>query len=622
MNIRNNQKRRLFYFIFFLLILLVPLLIQLFIFAVFIQKEPDAADISSANSIHRGPILDRNGKILAIQTKQNSVSAWIPDITDINETAKLLAVILDIDETFLLKRLQKNSGFLWIKRKVTTTEAQKIQDLLDNNSLSGIKLIPEMGRTYPKYNLASHILGYVGIDNIGLEGVEYAYNEMLNPPETGENTGTDIYGNQIFLTIDMNVQYTIEKIAAAAKEKYKAESVMILVEQAQTGEILGMCSSPDFNPNDFLKYSAFERNDRPVTMAYEPGSVMKIFTLSSMLDTMSIDEDDKFVCNGYYEKENFKIKCQGIHGTIDAQKILKYSCNAGAAYASEKIDKNTLYKMLTNFGFGRSTDLGLPGENPGILRRPSEWSARSKPTIAFGQEISVTALQIIQAATVFANDGAMLKPFIIKRIVSSDGKIINEYGKTVVHTVLSSNTARKVLLMMETATMTDGSARPAAVEGLRLAAKTGTAQMLDPKTGKYSETDFIPSLLGIFPVSNPQIILYVAVFKPEGQQYLSSRIAAPVFKQTIEELLTVMEINTDQTTTIEHSGEVKIIKPENIEIGQKMPDLTGTPKKLLLPLFKRQDITIIINGEGYVVSQQPLPGIIIKKGMKIVLELK
>lgn len=621
----KQHKKRLLYFLLFItaaVLFIMGKLVSLMILTP-LNESPNPIKMPV---VERGPILDRNGKILAISTRLNSVAAWIPDLEDPEAAAQQLAGILRKSEGEIIERLKEASGFIYIKRQITPTESRQIEELKNSGNLKGINLIPEFGRNYPEQNLASHVIGYVGVDNVGLEGIEYTFNHELSPPIV-DNRKSEIYGNQVFLTIDINIQYMLQKTALAALKDNQAEAVFILVMEAKTGEILGYCSVPNFDPNEFSRFGRSSRQNLPISKAYEPGSVFKIISIASFLQLQGITTEDTFLCNGYYEQtlpdgSTYRIRDLRSHGRVNPQLIIKYSCNAGAAYASERVDTRSFYRMLTLFGFGKKTELPLPGESSGILAKPDKWSMRSKPTIAFGQEISVSAIQMLSSATVFANSGLLLKPIIVSKIVSPQGKIIKKFNREPLREVVSPAIAREILEMMETAVQERGTARRGRIPGIRISAKTGTAQVADPKTGKYSEIDFIASYLGIFPTDDPQLIIYTVIHLPRGDNYYGSRIAAPVFKQTAENLISYLGITRDSDVTIEHSGTIHLKIPENIKIGSTMPDLTGTPKRLLLPLLNQSDIIVRILGQGYVARQSPAPGTDLKKGMTIVLELE
>ena len=248
-------------------------------------------------AVERGPLLDRNGKILALQTRLDSVTAWIPYVSNPPETARLLAEALGMDEKRLLERMRGNSGFMYVKRKVSPTEASRVKAFITEGKLEGISLEPEFGRNYPNRSLASHLVGYVGIDNIGLDGLEYTFNQELSPPIVGE--GRDlVLGNQVFLTIDTQIQYAAESIASESLASLNAASVMILVMEAKTGEMLGYASLPNYNPNAISGLTPEMIKNKPISLQYEPGSVFKVFSLATILELGGIGPRSTFTCNG------------------------------------------------------------------------------------------------------------------------------------------------------------------------------------------------------------------------------------------------------------------------------------------------------------------------------------
>jgi cell division protein FtsI (penicillin-binding protein 3) len=580
--------------------------------------------------VERGAILDRHGKILAITTRHQDVSAWAPGITDPRGTAELLGAILGMDPAVLQDGWRRRPGYSVIKRRLTEAEAQAIADARAGGKLAGIRLEDGYGRMYPEGRLAAALLGAVNVDNAGLEGIEYAFNESLSPQEAGIDRDT-VYGDQIVLTIDAAVQHRVERVARAAFVETRADSLMVLVLDAKTAEVLSWVSLPDFDPNEIptgtSDADASALSDRPVTMAYEPGSVFKVFSLASLLELGTIDASSTFTCRGYYEHpladgSSFRIGDLRAHGVVDVRDILKYSCNAGAAYASDTAAPEAFATALARFGFGRRTGVPLPGESAGRLAPVAEWSARSKATIAFGQEVSVSALQVAAAAVAIANGGTLLEPQVVSRIVAPDGTVKQAWGRKRVWDAVSAGTARQVLEMMESATGEGGTARRAAIEGLRISAKTGTAQVVDPVTHLYSNTDFIASMLGIFPTDKPEVVVYVVIQNPRGESYFGSTIAAPVFRDVALELVDALGIPRAGEATAPRAGTTAPLRPAAAEIGATMPDLTGVAKRLLLPLLAREDLQVAIRGSGSVVRQDPPPGTPVTPGMRIVLELE
>ena len=521
--------------------------------------------LNNKSIVERGPILDRNGRILAIQTRLYSVTAWIPGIINKENTAKILSSELGIEYSTLLEDLKNRSRFMYIKRKISPSESESIQQYIDDGKLPGIGLEPEYGRNYPEKKLASHLIGYTGTDNKGLDGIEYTFDSVLSPlPESSSRRKKirETYGNQVFLTIDMNIQNFAYQASIEAYKKYDADSVMTIAMEADTGDILAYVSVPEIDPNNFTESSKNERINKPLNFAYEPGSVFKIFSVASAMDLGGIDRDTVFHCNGYYELElensdPIKIKCLGTHGDITPEKILKYSCNSGAAYSAETISDDAFYQMLKMFDFGNKTNLPLPGETKGLLRDYRDWSIRSKPTISFGQEISVSAMQMVKAATVFANKGMMLQPHIIKKVLSHDGKLLDEKTREPIRQVLLPETADEILGMMLSVSKHDGGTGwRAAVDGVNMSVKTGTAQLLDRETGKYSEKSFISSCMAIFPQEDPEIILYNVIVNSKKESIYGGVISAPVVGDIADRIVSYRGIPRKGDLVVDHSGRV------------------------------------------------------------------
>ena len=586
----------------------------------------EGRNYNNSQKVERGPILDRNGNILAIQNKLSTVSAWTPHVSEPEKCAYQLSSILGIEEQEILETLRSSQGYTFIKRKISPSEENLIQELKDSGELNGISLETEYGRNYPEKEMASHLLGYVNIDNLGCSGLEYTFNDVLSP-EISTNTSGTVYGNQVFLTIDIETQYKTEQIAHDLFTEYSADSVMLLVMDAKNGDFLSYASFPSFDPNRFNSYTPAEMKNRPISFMYEPGSVFKVFSLASFLQLDGITPSTEFFCSGYYEHDlnngtKFRINCLGNHGTVDAEHILKYSCNSGASYASETVSEADFYKMLKKFGFGEITSIPLNGEERGQLRLPEAWSPRSKPTIAMGQEISVTAIQVITAATTLCNDGYLLEPHIVKKIVSPDGKVLNSFSRNPLRQVLDSKKANQILSMMTSVTQPDGTASRAAIDGITVAAKTGTAQKIDPELRAYSEEAFVASSLAIFPAEDPEVIVYVVIDHPRGPKYFGGQIAAPAIRDLGEYLVENMPIIRNNEEILSSDTSISIARQKLPEIKDTIPDFTGLSKRVVTGLFKRDDIIIQIEGNGWVVKQDPEPGTAFEPGMTITLELQ
>ncbi len=566
----------------------------------------------------RGPILDRNGRVLALQTQLDTVAAWTPDLRDVEETSRLLAEILDTSAQDIRRRLDSSLSYVILRRNLTPGQSEQIQELRREGLLRGISLRPDSGRSYPERELAAALLGYVGVDNVGLDGVEYSLNDVLSP-----RPGASRFGDQVFLTIDVAIQAEAERIARETRETHNADSTMLLVMDSHSGDILAYASSPSFDPNEFQRYDAEQRRNRPSTRVYEPGSVFKVFSLASFMHLGGVAPQDLFqTADGYSDASgSFLIRDLGNYGTITAEGIIKYSSNVGAAYAADTVDSDSLYHMLRRFGFGERTGLELSGEERGLLRRPELWSGRSRQTISIGQEIGVTAMQIMAAAGVLANQGVLVKPQIVKRIVSADGRIQYETEREPVRQVVSQAVAERMLEYMYSSTV-GGTAQRIAVDGMQIAAKTGTAEVFDPEIGQYSDTVFVASTLAIFPKQDPQIVTYMVIDNPKAGEFYGGRIATPPLRELTEFLVPYLGIPTDNDVILEHSGRVAVSEPRMPELGDTLPDFTGMPKRLLLPLYDREDLFVEMSGSGWVVHQEPPAGTSITPDMilRLVLE--
>ncbi|MDR2864465.1 MAG: transpeptidase family protein [Spirochaetaceae bacterium] len=577
-------------------------------------------------TVERGPIFDRNGRILAIEARFGNISVWRPAIVKKAELAARLAPLLAISERDIIAQIdQSETDFIYLKKKADQGCIREIESLIEKGMLRGVNIEPVMGRIYPEQSLAAQIIGFVGDENTGLAGVEYSFNAELSAK--GSQNEQKAPGNQIFLTIDANIQYILEDIAGKALKKHNAEAVMLMAMDPQTGDILGAASLPGFDPNHFRDSSEQDRMFRPALWSYEPGSVFKIFSLASLLDGDFIRPDTTFFCNGAYQHttnlgEHIVIKCLGAHGTVNARDIIIYSCNAGAAYASDTASSGAFYNTIRQFGFGSRTASGLSGETAGFLRAPARWSERTKQTISMGQEIAVSAMQMMKAATALASDGTLRSPRLVSRIVSADGTDSREYIAAKPVKLLKESTAREMRSYMKDVTGGLGTGWRAFIEDIPLAVKTGTAQIIDPESGAYSDTDFIASCMAILPADSPSLVIYITIIKPKGESYLGGRIAAPYIRETAEALVNYLGIPRGRNPQISHSGSIPLPDDEIPAIGTVMPNLLNYSKRQILPLLLRDDLHFRLNGEGWVKRQSPLPGAAISADTVIDLEFE
>ncbi len=587
----------------------------------------------------RGRIVDRNGLTLVMDVPKYDVSVWKPSTdkeTFKSEIPDLARLTSTSAESILSRYEDKSQNFFYLARRLAADKATALIAEKKNGKFKGIQVEEISGRLYPEGSLAAQLIGFTGEGNTGLDGIEIKYESELSPKPrkaedgTGRSADPSIrlpLGDTISLSIDANLQHMIEDILRETVKANGAEAALAIAMDVRSGEILCYAAEPGFDPNDYGAYDAEKRRDLLSLYSYEPGSVFKLFSMASILDMGAITPNTVFDCDGAYRKtlpsgEKIVIKDLGVYGKQNLAGILALSSNAGVGYASDRVSEQDLYQRLISFGFGARTGVGLSGESPGSLREPEKWSGRSKPTIAIGQEVMVTALQMISAASAIANGGLLLKPTTVSKIESADGELLFRHEPQVLHRVVSEASARAILDAMEHTASLQGTGWRAKVPDIRMAVKTGTAQMIDSKTRAYSDKDYIASTLGIFPADKPRVALYIAIIKPRGASYLGGQIAAPVLRQAAEAVLSVLDIERDKIPVLVHEGKLSMPEEKQASIGDTMPDLTGYSKRSLLPLLERQDLRVSISGDGYVVSQQPAPGAKIGEGSKILLRLK
>ena len=387
----------------------------------------------------RGTIYDRNKEVLAQSLEADSLYAHPGQIKDKQGIAKKLSPILQVSYKFVIDKLTSDQPFVWLMRKISPAQAQKIEKL----KLEGIGFIQESKRFYPNKELASHCLGFVGTDRKGLEGIELGYDSYLKGQEgfilverdaLGRNIHTqDIKqinstkGANIQLTIDNTIQYCVEKVLDEGVKQKKAQAGIAIVMDPKTGEILALAVRPTFNPNNFFEYSPDQWRNRAVTDAYEPGSTFKTFLVSSVLEEGISRPQDIFFCeNGAYPLGNSVIHDVHKFGWLSLTRIITHSSNIGACKVAENLGKDKFYSYIRKFGFGSETGIDLPGETSGLLPLPYRWSRVDLGTISFGQGISTTPLQLITAFSAIANGGVMMKPHMVKTIFDDQGKIIKK----------------------------------------------------------------------------------------------------------------------------------------------------------------------------------------------------
>jgi len=506
----------------------------------------------------RGNIYDRNQREMAVSIDVASIAAYPDRIRDIEETAQKLAGILKLDVRKIRQKLALDKSFVWIKRKATARESQMVKEL----KLAGIDFVPEFNRFYPNRTLAAQALGFTGLDGKGLEGIEFYYNRQLKGVESKVTVFEDALGNgfrsdnrplasnsgdNLVLTIDRNIQYITESALMEAVHQFSAASAMAIVMQPQTGAILALAHFPTINPNSYLTFDRPLWRNRAITDPFEPGSTMKIFSAAAALESGNIEYNDIFYCeNGAYTIGKNVVHDIGKHGWLSLQQIIKFSSNIGAVKIGEKVGAKTLYQTLQNFGFGTRSGIDCPGETTGSLSHYSSWSEIDIGAISFGHGIAVSAVQLITAVSAIANDGILMKPYIVMEITDQNGQPVKRFEPQPVRRAISARTAGIVKKILKTVTTEGGTGINAALDRYSVCGKTGTARKLDDQGG-YSNSKHVASFVGFTPADKPEIAVLVIIDEPQGNYY-GGVVAAPVFKKIAQQTLNYLNIAPESDT--------------------------------------------------------------------------
>jgi cell division protein FtsI (penicillin-binding protein 3) len=643
----NWIKARIF-IVFILLFLCFPLIFLRIIQLQLVKKDKLSRLASKQHQSiitftpKRGTIYDFKENILAESIDIDSVYARPPDVKNTSQTAKKLADILDLNKGALTKKLKAKKSFIWVKRKVTPKETARIKEA----GLKGIHFVRESRRIYPQrsyphsHYLAPHLVGFVGIDSKGLEGIEAKYEGTLSGNTKRLILGKDAFGREIitevpipgkspqnynlYLTIDTTIQYVVEMELKRAVEGQGAKNGMAVVMDPTSGKVLAMANYPSFNPNRFWDTPPNTWRNRVVTDIFEPGSVFKVFLASAALEEKVAKRHDIFFCeNGAYVLSGKTIRDVKKHGWLSLDRIIKYSSNIGATKIAERVGRKKFHHYIRGFGFGQKTEIDLPGEAMGIIRNPKTWSNVALGNIAFGQGIAVTSIQLITAISAIANGGNLLKPYVVDKIVDSKGKIISQSHPIIIRRVLSKEVAETMTSILTGVVREGGTGTRAALAYYEAAGKTGTAQKVDGLVGGYYEDRFISSFVGYVPSNQPRLVILVVIDEPQGIPY-GGTVAGPVFKNIAERSLQYLSIPPTKgpvlakasTRTIPWRPPKRTIH-EAIHQGKpsrRMPDLKGLSIRAALNRVKALELLVSVSGSGRVVDQRPRPETMVGKG--------
>jgi cell division protein FtsI (penicillin-binding protein 3) len=509
----------------------------------------------------RGTVTDRHGKVLAMNVEVPSIFGVPTSLDSPANAARSLSPVLHIRREEIEKKLRQDKHFVWLARKVEPEQGHRLEQL----SIDGIGMVMEGRRFYPKGPLLSHVLGFVGMDGLGLEGLERRYESQLHGEKRLTILQRDALGRTVFpkglreqvpatgqsltLTIDEVIQYIAEKELEEAVDHAHAKSGTIIVLEPQSGGVLAMAVSPRFDPNAVASLTADRWRNRTLTDTYEPGSTMKLVVAAAALEEkVMMPGSMLFGENGRMSVANTTIHDHEKLGWMTFAQMIQKSSNIGAAKTGMLLGEQRLYRYLQAFGFGQRTDIDLPGEVAGLLKSPREWGRRSLASISMGQEVGVTPLQMVSAVSAIANDGVLMKPYVVSEVRDQKGQPVREILPQVKRRVVSPGTARTLTAIME-GVVTNGTGMKAAIPGFRVAGKTGTAQKVDPRTGAYSSALSIGSFVGFVPADAPRLAMIIVIDEPQGEAW-GGVVAAPVFRRVGEQVLTYMGVPRDDQVKI------------------------------------------------------------------------
>ncbi len=620
MFLKNIDKRikifTLFLFLAFFLIILKVFYVQIFDYKKLSYLASDLWSRDLPVEANRGRILDRNGEVLADNLTTTSLVVVPNQIKNKKKTAKALAEILNVSYEEMYKHVSKVTSIERVHpegRRLSYEIADKINAL----NLKGVYLVKESKRNYPYGKLLSHVLGYVGIDNQGLSGLELQYDKYL----TGESGAikyfsdakgnkldmADIYlepqdGMDIQLTIDINIQKSLERELDNVVSMFTPDMALAVVMNPNTGEIYGMSSRPNFDPNNYQDYKTEELSrNLPIWATYEPGSTQKIITTAAAVEEKVVDLDnDHFYDAGKVKVDTAIIKCwkAGGHGAQTFMEVLQNSCNPGFVKMGQLLGKERLFSYLDKFGFGSKTGIDLSGEGKGIIFPLSSVGNIELATTAFGQGISVTPIQQVTAVSAVVNGGNLYTPYVVKNILEKEtGNVIKQNDKKFVRKVISNETSKIMRRALENVVALGGG-RAAYIDGYRIGGKTGTAQKVE--NGQYLVNNYIMSFMSVVPANDPEAVLYLAIDNPKHTAMLSSYTTTPIARRILLDIIDALDIKK-QKNQIE-----KELEWSDIPVYE-VPNVIGKTKKEAEDLLN--NFTIEYAGSGdKIIGQSPDAG--------------
>lgn len=627
----------------------------------------------------RGGIYDRHGTALAVSVEVPSLSADVVEMIRgaesestetaiISDAARRLAAALSLDEGKLRARMLTRRRFVWVKRRLAKEEVERVRAMRRGDAgrtpIRGLQIEGEGHRYYPGRSLGGPLLGFVAPDGEGKDGLEFALDEELRGRAEeikglrdrsgrllfagGKIAPTALAGRNTYLTIDEGLQHVAERELEAAMRTHEAQSGSLVVVDPQTGEILALVSAPGYNPNDYGDSAVESRRHRAYADRFEPGSVMKVFTVAAALNHGVARATDSVFCeNGSYDVGPVTVHDTHQNGWLTLTQVLAKSSNIGALKIGLRLGEARLYAAYRSFGFGELTGLPVPGEAAGVLRpRGRPWFEVETANASFGQGVSVTTVQLAMAMAAVANGGKLLQPILVKRVSDADGHMVRENAPHVRRQVIRPDVARTVAQMLTAVTEDGGTGVEAALPGVSVGGKTATAQKADPKTGKYSEDLYTSSFVGFAPVQNPRLVVAVVLDEPSVGRY-GGDLAGPVFRRVAAAGLRYLGVRTQkhmarlgdvakagsrgagdkaeaeaQTAAESPSPESDPPKSAPGNNGETVPDVRGLAARDAVRVLSRAGFRVGIGGSGRVLRQSPAAGQSAPKGSSVQIALE
>ncbi len=595
----------------------------------------------------RGNIYDRRGDELAISVDTYTVFLYSREVKSLAEAANLMATVLPMTREEIIAKVGDRSGYIQIYKELEPNLAMKLQKL----NIPGVNLESHYRRYYPQKALASNLIGFTGAEQQGLEGLERLFDKTLrgypglavqedislseSGPARMRIITPPMGGSNINLTIDSFIQHVLESELTKLVEKYEPIDATAIVMDPYSGEILGMACLPNYDLNNFGEAKPEFRRNRPATDFFEPGSCIKIIAVASALENNKVDRSTRFYCRGFGEMPGRRIRCHGAHGLVNVDKAIAESCNASMMQLSQMLEPSMIYRTYKKFGFGDPTGAEVVAESNGIFKPPSKWSGFSPSSIAIGQEMTVTGLQMVQAYSAIANGGNLVKPRLVKRIVSPDNEIRQDFGPEIVRRVITPEQARNLRRMLM-GVVEDGTGHMAMLEDYTSGGKTSTAQKANPRGGYFNDK-VVVNFIGMIPAMDPKIVLFVAVNEPKGDErtLYGGQVTAPSFARIADRVLKHLKVPPDRSISQEARVE-ELLKKNKITVKQEIiklpnmlstasdgvasttitassseelvPDLRGKSLKAAIQMIDRQNLKAIYEGNGVVIAQQPPAG--------------